>query len=702
MPNAYVVKAGFPLTTSTDNNPARPMEGDDSLVVEAGGLIHTKGYGSFGVFVHSAPTAAAPTSLIIDGTITAERDAAIVTSGAANIVIGRTGRIEAELSSVQSHRGEIVSLMGATTINNAGYIGSFAINILSFGRESAANNLTLINTGTIESKQATTTNKFTVRASMNADSVTNSGTMKGGIDLRDGNDLYDGRLGHLLEGTLFLGAGNDTAYGGSGDETFGGQTGDDFIDGGGGSDTIREVSMVDLRITGPQNTGDGFDTIVNVENIAGTGGQDTFIGNDGDNILHSMGGVGNLLRGGGGSDTAAFAYVKGDPVTVDLSRTGLQTVSNQGESVTFESIENLIGSDGNDTFTGNAVANVFTGGKGSDTLSGGGGHDTAMFSGASTDYVITDLGNRQVTVEDKRANQDGKDSLKDVRFAEFKDKTVLLYNTGPDGIALTKTAFAENTLVNTPIASVSAHDADGDALTYTLVDPTGTFKLDGHALVLLKSLDYETKTSYSLTVESKDEYGLATTQTLTVSVTDVADTPGTPGDPGTLPDAPLVLTGTAGANTLAGKGNNDILSGLAGKDRLYGNGGNDKLTGGLGNDSLWGGAGQDIFVFNAKLSKTNALNKKQNLDRIADFSVADDTIHLAKSVFTKIAKKGVLAKSAFHAGTKAHDASDRIVYNKKTGALLYDKDGTGAAEAIQFATLDRNLKGFSNLDLFVI
>jgi hypothetical protein len=239
MPNAYVVKAGFPLTTITDNNPARPMEGDDSLVVEAGGLIHTKGYGSFGVFVHSAPTAAAPTSLIIDGTITAERDAAIVTSGATNIVIGRTGRIEAELSSVQSHRGEIVSLMGATTINNAGYIGSFAINILSFGRESAANNLTLINTGTIESKQATTTNKFTVRASMNADSVTNSGTMKGGIDLRDGNDLYDGRLGHLLEGTLFLGAGNDTAYGGSGDETFGGQTGDDFIDGGGGSDTIR-------------------------------------------------------------------------------------------------------------------------------------------------------------------------------------------------------------------------------------------------------------------------------------------------------------------------------------------------------------------------------------------------------------------------------------------------------------------------------
>jgi Ca2+-binding RTX toxin-like protein len=364
----------------------------------------------------------------------------------------------------------------------------------------------------------------------------------------------------------------------------------------------------------------------------------------------------------------------------------------------------LTGTAGNDHYFGTALSDIFTGGKGNDTLNGGGGNDTVRFSGAFTDYIIKDLGNHQFTVEDKRANSDGKDTLKDIRLGIFAngEKFAFYGNHKPDGIALTQTSFAENTLINTPIASVSAHDAEGDAVSYTLVDPTGTFRLDGKALVLVKSLDYEARTSYSLTVEAKDEYGQISTQTFTIRVTDIADAPGTPGDPGLPTDAPLTLTGTAGANTLAGKGNNDILSGLAGKDRLHGNGGNDKLTGGLGNDSLWGGAGSDVFVFNAKLSKTNKLNKQQNLDRIADFSVADDTIHLAKSVFTKIAKKGVLAKSAFHAGTKAHDASDRIVYNKKTGALLYDKDGTGAAEAIQFATLDRNLKGFSNLDLFVL
>ncbi|WP_114945451.1 M10 family metallopeptidase C-terminal domain-containing protein [Microvirga calopogonii] len=136
-------------------------------------------------------------------------------------------------------------------------------------------------------------------------------------------------------------------------------------------------------------------------------------------------------------------------------------------------------------------------------------------------------------------------------------------------------------------------------------------------------------------------------------------------------------------------------------DPLVGDGGNDRLSGGLGNDTLTGGAGADIFVFDAKLAKTNTLNKKQNLDRILDFVVADDTIHLAKSVFAKIAKKGVLKKGEFFVGSAAHDRDDRVIYNKKTGALFYDPDGTGAKEAIQVATLPKNLK-LTNLDFFVV
>lgn len=721
MPTAYLVTAGQPLTTTSDDNPARPMNGDDSLVVEAGGLVSTEGFGSYGVYVQTAPTDPVnhPTSLTINGTVTAKKDAVILSAGAARIDIGLTGHLYSEATTLFGYPGAI-SFLDQVTIHNSGHIaGSFYVIQYYGANNSTTAKLHLNNTGIVENNSSRASIKYAIGGTHNADIVVNSGTIRGIVSLGDGGDTYDGRLGHLLAGDVQLGAGNDTAYGGSDDETFSPGGNDDLIDGGGGSDTVdygaaTQGISIDLRLTGPQNTGDGVDTLLNVENVVGSPSKDILTGNDAANVLEGRGGgdvlsglggddilTGNLslnvfLDGGEGRDTASYSNQATASVTVDLRRTDLQTIAT-GASATFTGIENLIGGGGNDSFTGNGAGNVFTGGKGNDTLDGGGGTNTAVFSGARSLYTIVDLGGHNITVEDSRANQDGKDSLKDIRFARFADKTEVLYNTGPSDFALTQTAFAENTLVNTPLARVTGQDAEGDAITYTLLDPSGTFKLDQGNLVLVKALDFETRTSYAVTVEARDAYGAVGTQTLTLLVTDVGDTPVTPIDP------PLVLRGTSGANTLAGRGNNDVLSGLSGKDRLYGNGGNDKLSGGLGNDTLSGGTGQDVFVFEAKLAATNRLNKQQNLDRITDFNVADDTIHLTKTVFTKIVKKGVLAGSAFYASTKglAHDANDRIVYNKKTGALFYDKDGTGSAEAIQIATLSSKL-ALKNTDFFVI
>ena len=267
----------------------------------------------------------------------------------------------------------------------------------------------------------------------------------------------------------------------------------------------------------------------------------------------------------------------------------------------------------------------------------------------------------------------------------------------PTSLSLSATSVAENAAADTVIGTVSGIDPNDDAATlkFALLDDAGgRFALKGNQLVVKNGalLDYETARAHTIKLQVTDPDGHILEKSFTIDLTDVAEAP---------PVKPLVLTGTAGADTLRGDALGDILSGLAGKDALFGLAGNDTLNGGLGNDVMEGGTGQDIFILNAKLGKTNALNRKSNLDRITDFSVADDTIDLARSVFTKIAKKGVLTKSAFYIGAAAHDANDRIVYNKKTGALFYDSDGKGGHAAIQIATLTKSLL-LTNKDFYVI
>ncbi len=50
---------------------------------------------------------------------------------------------------------------------------------------------------------------------------------------------------------------------------------------------------------------------------------------------------------------------------------------------------------------------------------------------------------------------------------------------------------------------------------------------------------------------------------------------------------------------------------------------------------------------------------------------------------------------------KAHDASDRIIYEKDTGRLFYDADGTGTVAGVYFATLT-NKASITVKDFYVI
>ncbi|MBL0405268.1 calcium-binding protein [Microvirga aerilata] len=145
-----------------------------------------------------------------------------------------------------------------------------------------------------------------------------------------------------------------------------------------------------------------------------------------------------------------------------------------------------------------------------------------------------------------------------------------------------------------------------------------------------------------------------------------------------------ILLGHAGKNTLNGLSGNDILKGEDGNDKINGDAGNDQIYGGLGKDTLSGDAGKDTFYFDTALSSSN-------VDKISKFSTKDDRIALEVDFFAGLVGSK-LASSAFYIGTKAKDADDRIIYNKTSGALSYDADGSGSIAAVKFATLDKNLK----------
>ncbi|EIM26532.1 M10 family metallopeptidase [Microvirga lotononidis] len=146
-----------------------------------------------------------------------------------------------------------------------------------------------------------------------------------------------------------------------------------------------------------------------------------------------------------------------------------------------------------------------------------------------------------------------------------------------------------------------------------------------------------------------------------------------------------VLIGNSAKNTLYGGLGDDTLNGGAGDDKLYG---------GWGSDVLTGGAGKDAFVFDT--DPTNG-----DIDRITDFNVKDDTIWLSRTVFTALTKKGDLAKSFFKVGSAAADGNDFIIYDKKTGLVSYDPDGSGPGEAFAFAQLKKGL-ALTHKDFLVI
>jgi serralysin len=163
-----------------------------------------------------------------------------------------------------------------------------------------------------------------------------------------------------------------------------------------------------------------------------------------------------------------------------------------------------------------------------------------------------------------------------------------------------------------------------------------------------------------------------------------------------LATAAISLTGNGISQSVTGNAGANILNGLAGNDTIFGLAGRDFLYGGAGNDVLIGGAGLDVFVFNTAVGISN-------VDRINDYSVADDGIRLNHGVFTSLAV-GSLSAVNFAANLTglAVRATDRIIYEKDTGKIFYDADGVNGVAGVHFATVTANLTGFGAAEFAII
>ncbi|WP_281024001.1 calcium-binding protein [Microvirga flavescens] len=415
----------------------------------------------------------------------------------------------------------------------------------------------------------------------------------------------------------------------------------------------------------------------------------TYTGDSGANTFE--GGEGNdIAFGGGGNDT--FYGGRGDD---DLN----------GE----EGDDYLDGGAGDDELIGGSGNDYLIGGEGSDLMFGNSGDDT-LDGGTGLDYLSGGLGDDLYYIRDRStiAEEAGQGFDTAVIFiAEYglTDSASIEMLRAADGLGFGQ-KLTGNKYANTIVGGVHADTLDGGGGADLLIGGLGddVYRVDDAADVV-----------YELENQGTDKVITSVNYTLSGVLENL--------EAFAQVSKGLILTGNAFANTIIGGkstdtimggAGNDSLSGGTGHDKLYGDAGNDTILGGSGSDTLYGGAGKDVltgdtagsdrgadvFVFNTRP------NKRTNVDKITDFNVRDDSIFLENAIFN-VGKKGrptkpvQLSKDMFNLGSAAQDDTDRILYNKKSGKLYYDPDGTGAKPAVLIAVLKKNLK-MTYKDFYVI
>jgi Ca2+-binding RTX toxin-like protein len=509
------------------------------------------------------------------------------------------------------------------------------------------------------------------------DNIGDTAVEAGGAGLDNVKSSVSFTLADFVENLTLLGTAdingtgntdNNQLIGNTGANRLDGGVGADFMSGGLGNDAYVVDNFGDVVKEGSATGGiDGVESTItytlgaNLELLALNGGGNIAgYGNGLDNVIVGNG-AGNLIDGRTGADTMSgldgddtyYVDNAGDKVIETSATAGYDKVNSTISLTLGANLEDLvlkgtaaINATGNDlanVLTGNAAANVLNGRTGADRMNGGAGDDV---------YVVDDAGDVAHESSATGGNDRVNSSVSYV-LGSYVEQLLLTgtadINATGNGLANVLTGNAGGNVLNGKAGADTMNGGAGNDLYY--VDNAADIVRESSATGGTDRVN----SSVSFTLGSNVEQ-------LTLSGS-----------------ASVNGTGNALDNALVGNDGTNALEGLAGVDSLRGGAGNVVLNGGLGKDTLHGGPGADQFWFDAPLGAANA-------DRILDFSSADDTICLSRSVF-KALSAGALDGAAFWAGSTAHDADDRIIYDSATGSLYYDADGNGAGVQALFATV---------------
>ena len=367
----------------------------------------------------------------------------------------------------------------------------------------------------------------------------------------------------------------------------------------GANDSIVGTPNVDT-LTG----GDGIDVLFGLES------DDVLIGNGDDDILEGGAGA-DSLDGGDGNDTASYT-TSDTRVTVNLE-SGLAT-GGHATGDTLTSIENLTGSDFNDTLIGDANDNVIEGGAGADTITGGAGTNT-LIGGAGSDRFIAGVGVDHFdggigfdTVDYRGSTAGviltmatigtGGDAAGDT-YVSIERLYGTDFNDTINGSAGNEFLYGEggNDTINGGAGIDRIYGGDGNDIQRgqegndTLYGSAGADQLNGGIGIDVANYTQST---------SRVELNLATGGTVGDAAGDtyfgIEIVFATSFDD--------IITGNVGTNDLRGLGGDDELNGEAGNDRLYGGQGADVLNGGDGVDAAYYTTAQEGVTLDLALGGT--------------------------------------------------------------------------------------------------